>query len=251
MKGTFTAADVIGFLDRCLMQNPIWFFIDLGHPYVYTANSRLTLYANETNWALVSEVSGYNPRAAMILLTVTSFGNRLERLELGGDKNQFTRNAEFIPLIKYDAIHAAVKHFEQSAAPIEIKVRDRTVLVPAQVSTFVPKIDGGPWPKGADPEDLGRYIAYEYADVCRATNAEKRMHLPSGLPEIMTIDEWHHRSWYFSHSPQSPGPVGDAPSSYETYRLIAEVLATRDPSRYRPTLKPNSHWSNWPQAGAL
>src|ERR1044072_9123168 len=148
MTGTFTAADVIGFLDRCLRENPIWSFVDLGHPYVYTANSRLTLYANEINWALVSEVSGYNPRAAMILLTVTSFGNRLERLERGGDKQQFTRNAEFIPLINNDVLHPALQHFKQSAAPIKIKVRDQMLLVPAQVSTFVPKIDGGSWPKG-------------------------------------------------------------------------------------------------------
>lgn len=45
--------------------------------------------------------------------------------------------------------------------------------------------------------------------------------------------------------------AGDAPSSYETYRLIAEVLANRDPARWRPTLTPNNHWTNWPQAGSL
>lgn len=203
MTGTFSAADVLEFLDGCLRDHPTWAFIDLEHPYVYTANSRLTLYANETTWALVSEVSGYNP---------------------------------------------AVQHFEHSAAPINLKVREQTVRVPAEVSTFVPKIGGGSWPKDAEFEDIGRYIAYEYADLCRATNAEKRMHLPSGLPELMTIDEWHHRRWYYS--PQY-GASGDAPSSYETYRLIADVLATRDPSRYKPKLNPNNHWSNWPAAGSL
>lgn len=251
MTGTFTAADVVGFLDRCLKENPTWAFIDLGHPYVYTANSRLTLYANETNWALVSEVSGYDRPAASFLLTVTSFGNRLVRLPPAGDRNQFTYNFEFIPLIENGALHAAVEHFETSATPIEIQVRDRHVQVPANGGTFVPKIGGGPWPRNAKAQDLGRYIAYEYADVCRATDAEKRKHLPNGLPELMIIDQWHHRRWYYMHSPSDPGPIGDAPSSYETYRLIAEVLATRDPSRYIPTLKPNSHWSNWPEAGSL
>lgn len=80
---------------------------------------------------------------------------------------------------------------------------------------------------------------------------EKRKHLPNGVPELMTIDQSHHRRWYCSHSPDHGGHRGDAPSSYETYRLIAEVLATRDPSRYKPTLKPNTHWSNWPEAGML
>jgi len=29
------------------------------------------------------------------------------------------------------------------------------------------------------------------------------------------------------------------------------VLATADASRYRPTLTPNTHWSNWPDSGSL
>src|SRR5262245_38181837 len=48
-----------------------------------------------------------------------------------------------------------------------------------------------------------------------------------------------------------PSILGYVPSSYETNRLIAEVLETKDPSRFKPTLKPNNHWINWPEAGAL
>lgn len=45
--------------------------------------------------------------------------------------------------------------------------------------------------------------------------------------------------------------MGDAPSSYETFLLIADVLVNRDPSRFRPTLPPNNHWRNWAAAGGL
>ncbi len=45
--------------------------------------------------------------------------------------------------------------------------------------------------------------------------------------------------------------MGDAPGGYETSPLIAEVLVSRDPSRFRPTLPPNNHWTNWPEAGCL
>jgi hypothetical protein len=41
------------------------------------------------------------------------------------------------------------------------------------------------------------------------------------------------------------------PGSYETWRLIAKVIATGDPSLYLPTLKPNTHWKNWPDSGSL
>jgi hypothetical protein len=64
----------------------------------------------------------------------------------------------------------------------------------------------------------------------------------------MTLDKWHHRTYYAS---RAYPPIGTPPSAYETYRLIAEVLVTRDPSRYRPTLPPNNHWKNWPNAGSL
>jgi hypothetical protein len=45
--------------------------------------------------------------------------------------------------------------------------------------------------------------------------------------------------------------MGDAPSSYQTFPRLAEVLATRDPSRFCSTLPSNNHWSNWPEAGQL
>jgi hypothetical protein len=41
------------------------------------------------------------------------------------------------------------------------------------------------------------------------------------------------------------------PSAYETWQLIARVIATGDASLYKPTLKPNSHWKNWPNSGSL
>ncbi len=41
------------------------------------------------------------------------------------------------------------------------------------------------------------------------------------------------------------------PSSYETWQLIAKVIANGDATLYRPTLKPNTHWTNWPGSGSL
>ena len=41
------------------------------------------------------------------------------------------------------------------------------------------------------------------------------------------------------------------PSSYETWQLIANVIVTNDPKQYKPTLEPNTHWTNWPDSGSL
>jgi Uri superfamily endonuclease len=43
----------------------------------------------------------------------------------------------------------------------------------------------------------------------------------------------------------------NSPGSYETWQMIAGVLATGDIAIYKPALAPNSHWSNWPDAGSL
>jgi hypothetical protein len=112
---------------------------------------------------------------------------------------------------------------------------------------WVPDIMIRDYPKQIDFRDLARYLAYEYEELCRATDEELRTHIPHDLPKIMVIDEWHHKPYSVYNGSGS----GDPPSSYETYRLIAEVLETKDPARFKPTLSPNNHWINWPYAGAL
>ena len=142
-----------------------------------------------------------------------------------------------------------------SATATTVPLRGERVKIPPTkeaYSKWVPDIRGDPHFSRPDFADLGIFLAFEYADLCRATDAEKRSFIPADLPEIMTVYEWHHRSYYVV--PDGAGGdkiMGDAPSTYETFPLLAEVLVTRDPSRSCPTLPPNNHWENWPEAGGL
>jgi hypothetical protein len=43
----------------------------------------------------------------------------------------------------------------------------------------------------------------------------------------------------------------NSPSTYETWRMIAKVIVTGNIKHYKPTLKPNTHWSNYPESGSL
>jgi hypothetical protein len=63
------------------------------------------------------------------------------------------------------------------------------------------------------------------------------------------IDQRHHRE--YNNYSADRAPNDHRPSSYETFPLIAEVLVSGDPIRYRPTLTPTNHWNNWPEAGTL
>jgi len=41
------------------------------------------------------------------------------------------------------------------------------------------------------------------------------------------------------------------PSVYETWQQVAKVIVTGDTSFYRPSMSPNTHWSNYPESGSL
>ena len=41
------------------------------------------------------------------------------------------------------------------------------------------------------------------------------------------------------------------PGAYETWKQIAKVIETGNVSFYKPTLVPNTHWSNWEESGNL
>lgn len=53
-------------------------------------------------------------------------------------------------------------------------------------------------------------------------------------------DDWNKEQW-----------ENNRPSSYETWQLISKVIVTNDASQYKPTLNPNTHWTNWPDSGSM
>ena len=261
MPARFVANDVLEFLDNCVIDEPYWFFMDLEHGCFYTANSRLTLYADESRWEIVFERSSYANRAGRIEVELNFYGNDLHNLGRAGADERFSCNAKRVTLVDGDALHEIESGFESiSPAATSVRLRGEPVKIPTTKEGFakwVPDIheeddddsdEESPRPRF---EDLARFLAFEYADLCHATDAEKRLCVPGDLPEIMTVDEWHHRSYsYYSNGPDK-AVMGDPPSTYETFPLLAEVLVTGDPSRFRPKLPPSNHWTNWPEAGGL
>jgi len=59
----------------------------------------------------------------------------------------------------------------------------------------------------------------------------------------MQIDQWHHAAYYQGD--------GEKPSEQETYQLIAEVLVSKDITKWKPVLSPNNDWRNWRNAGYM
>ena len=256
MPAHFTAKDVTGYLDNCIIDEPYCFFMNLQHGSFYTANSRLTLYADVSRWAIVFEKNGYANRGLRVDIELNFFGNCLRNLDRAGAEDRYVCNAKFVTLVDGDDLDEIASDFEQvSLSAATVRVRGKPVQLPSAkegYARWVPDIhvDNGYCERPVFC-DLARFLAFEYAELCRATDDEKGQCLPADLPEIMTVDQWHHRFYYHYNDGLRDVVMGDAPSTYETFPLLAEVLATRDPSRFCPALPPNNHWSNWPEAGAL
>lgn len=238
----YTREDVLGLLDRCAEE---YVFPMLDNGYVYPADARLTAYRDEARWALIIEVLGFNPRAGGhngISDTLYCFGNCLPPAPSGifpagalADDVFVTGDGPEDPTFEEEF----GEHVRESARMVCVRGR----MVPLNLRPEILR------DKGIEPEEppkvhgaeLLRYLVTEHRELLLATDRELRRWIPPGLPLVLRLDEWHH--------PDIAG--GEQPGGSPTFRMVADVLVSGDPSRYHPTYAPNTHWSNWPEGGSL
>ena len=67
--------------------------MDLEHGYFHTANSRLSLFADHPNWAIVFEKSGHANRALEIELELNLTGRDSRNPKPGGRYNELAHNS--------------------------------------------------------------------------------------------------------------------------------------------------------------
>ncbi|MHA4808987.1 DUF7003 family protein [Flavitalea flava] len=273
--------NILTTLDNC-DQDSAFHFINLEHPYVYLADCRLHLFRDEAGqWAIVSEVLGYNTRGAgwAVSLEIRYFGNCL--LPLKDQEEQYN----YYTVLPLDA--------ERFNATIDIDV-----LQPGATSWLVRGVEvplsheksdygaEGITLKETEPgeitgEEILRFLVPRHRPLFRATEGELYQGIPTTVKKVMVLDEWHHKSFHQMKSPfedpqillsfDQTNPMiaemiqqelektkqwnatqwEDRPSSYETWQQIAGVLATGDTKVYRPSHPANTHWKNWPEGGTM
>ncbi|MGL4942985.1 MAG: DUF7003 family protein [Thermoguttaceae bacterium] len=221
-------------------DNPYRFMPDLEHGYFYTAGSRITLFGDENRWAFVFEKSGYENRGQRVSIELHYFGNCLKNLERAGLNNAYVSNGKSIELFHTDSICDDFENISTNAKTIT--VRETEVPLHRDPKLYRKhKIDLND-PAAIGIVELTRLLDERNPDLFRATEEELRACLPDDLPQIMVIDQWHH---------ESVCEEGKLMSECEVYRQIAEVLATLDPKKWKPTKKPNNDWRNRLEAGGL
>lgn len=241
-------------------KEDILFDLENLHPYKSLPNfglssetlagSRITLFADSTRWAVVFETIEPGQGGELILYY---FGNCLINQEKGGLYGQYLSNTSFLRLITPED-YASIVTGEDIGSGLIAKdakqVRVRTHNLPIEQDKSEYKRRGIPLNDYLDSAEqidylaMLRFLAETHPVLFKATDDELRSLLPKALPKLFVIDSWHHEDYYVFPDDGNP-PFGTKPSSNETYPMIANVLVTKDITKWRPTLEPNSDWRNW------
>jgi hypothetical protein len=257
----FTEEDVFEELDQAFNDKPSKyfpagkpgdtrynFFLDLEHGYCETAGNKIHLYADSTRWAVVFEKSGYNNRGSCAEIQIDYVGNCIDYPIVEYPDHNSITNSNTIILIdgeEFERIENKdgkdLEAFELIAADVkQIKVRGQLIPFQSDHKEYEKvgvKVRGYDNPKNlVGFGDFVRYLNETNPALISATEQDIREHIPKDLPKLMTLDKFHFSSTYDKTNP---------PRKQETFQLIAKVLLTRDTTNWKPTRKPNNHWSNW------
>ena len=244
----FGGSKILKILDACARA---FTFPVLDNGYVYLAATRLSLFRADADWAFVFEVFGFSPRAGLPDTSICTFSNLLHHRDTPDryvSRNAYEKyltanpNNEFrtiFPLDEGDWLDPEDPEY-LAAGAVDVGVRGVAVPLPA-IDEYARHGIRLEEPPRVQVFELCRLLAETMRDRVLATDEERRVSVPPHLKQILQLEEWRHPDI----------SDGDLPTESNTFRQLAEVLETGDVNRYRPTEPPNTHWSNWPEAGLL
>ena len=93
-----TSESILNYLDTCV-EASFFNFMELDHPYFHTANSRLSLFADQENWATVFERSAYSDGSWSLELELSFFRSTLRNLDTVGSNGQHLSNQKRFELV--------------------------------------------------------------------------------------------------------------------------------------------------------
>lgn len=244
----FLTKEILEIFDRCAES---FTFPMLDNGYFYPAASRLSLFRSPRDWAMVIEIFGFSPRSILPDINIYTFASRLhqrdtpdryvtrEAYERYVKKNPNNQMGFAFPIEEGPWQDAECSDFVAEDASLVI-VRGEPIAIPAP-EVYPRKGISLQYLPRVHVSELCRYLAEVERERVLATAEERRISVLPQLEQILQLEEWHHPNLV----------IGERPSEVETFRQLAGVLATGKMDPYRPTEAPNTHWSNWPEAGTL
>jgi hypothetical protein len=210
----------------------------LDNGYYYHGDQKLTIFRDTKRWAMLLEVLAYNNHDFGVdgITTVTYIiGNCL----IGFDNNfHFFANDNGAETFIFEDDDPCP--YLNSKAK-SIKVRDIEIPIIDEREHYKSKNIELELDDKITPWEFMRGLIPEYSNLFWLTKEEISTKIPSDLPVLMTLANWHH-----------PDLVSDEkPSETETFQQLADVILTGDKSLYNTSETNNTHWSNWLEGGKL
>jgi hypothetical protein len=122
-----------------------------------------------------------------------------------------------------------------------IKVRDKLIPIQFDKDYYLKKGIELEFENKITPWEFLRGLIPEQSNLFWLTRKEISKKIPLNLPEFMTLTNWHHPNL----------ALDEKPSEMETFQQLADVIVTGDKTLYNTKETSNTHWSNWPEGGAL
>ena len=221
----------------------------LDNGYVYLAATRMSLYRSENDWAMVLEVFGFSARAELPDTHIHTFASTIH--DRNKESNYVHQEAYWNYLAENPHnesrfIHPVAEGSWQDKDDTEfvnprgkLKLRGRTVQLPSRPD--YEKLGIAVEEEEPRVFELCRFLAGQYRDDVLCTESERRVSVLPEMEQILLLDEWYH-----------PDVVdAELPSQVSSFQQLADVLATRDITKYSPQDSPNTNWSHWPDGGIL
>jgi hypothetical protein len=209
-----SSADILAVLDGLAAGFEFPGFNNMNYE---TADSRLHCFRDGDRWALVVEELVDWPGADGLMTLVFAMG------DIQGEA-----------LRTLSPIETAIEYDDEEDAlivPDEVVVRGQTIAIDQDGVEAIAE----------EHEVEGSFavlvqLIESHREKLFCTPAELAESVAPGLVSILTLDEWSHPDVY----------GGPKPSESETFRQLAEVLATGDTKRWAPTEAPNNRdWKTW------
>ena len=232
------SASILKQLDEAASE---FVFPMLDNGYVYPADVRLTVYRDSQDWLMVIEALGaYTPRTS----GCESFQNCLHLFGSALHRKPGTANEDFLyPIDSLEGDPLFEDDYEWNLRPEarSLRIRGHAVTFNPSPGSLASKGIELLDPPAVDPPAVLRSLLPENRNALLASEDELAARNPKQLPFWFRLDEWNH-----------PDLADDAmPSDSETFRMLADAIVAGDTSLYAPTLRPNTHWKNWPEGGSL
>lgn len=116
-----------------------------------------------------------------------------------------------------------------------VRVRGREIAVPKSLGEYGEVGVRLDFPPDVQVQEFLQWLSAARSSAVFEPDEALLARLTKPLPLVLRLREWYHPVM----------PDRELPSQTETFQQIAEVLATGDPTKYKPTRSPNTDWRNW------